>query len=612
MDKNNAVGLILISVLLLTYFWLFTPQQQEPITADPEQKVQSSEAEEVKELKPITQEAEPDSLVNQKLQDRYGMFAKAMQGEKKYITLENELIKINLNTAGAVITQVELKQYKTHSGEKLYLLDEQNNKIMQLIKTSRGEINLTDLYYRAEKKSFKTEKGDSLSLIFVADLAGGKSIVHTYSLAPDDYRLRYKLQLKGLAAEVEGNEWTMQWAKAMKMVEKDLEQNRAKSTINYYTAGGSFDYLSERSSDEEVESINEPVKWIAMKQNFFTSAFIADNQINKATVKTNVPNQRTDILKNAYSEMTLPLDELNNGGGSYTFFFGPNNYKLLKSIEKGFEKNIYLGWFPVSVVNKYVIINVFHILERYISNYGLIILILVLLIKLALSPLSYKSYVSMAKMKVLQPEINALKEKHDGDMTKVQQEQMQLFQKVGVNPLSGCVPMLLQMPVLFAMFYFFPSSIELRQESFLWADDLSSYDSIINLPFSIPFYGDHVSLFTILMTITTILTMRFQGNTSNLQGPMKSVMYIMPIMFLFVLNNFAAALTYYYFVANLITFGQQLVIRRMIDEDKIKQILEENKKRNANKKKSKFQARLEEAMKASKEKADSQSKKKKK
>ncbi|PTB90872.1 membrane protein insertase YidC, partial [Marivirga lumbricoides] len=242
------------------------------------------------------------------------------------------------------------------------------------------------------------------------------------------------------------------------------------------------------------------------------------------------------------------------------------------------EENIYLGWFPISLVNKYIIINVFHVLEKFISNYGIIIIILVFLIKLALSPLSYKSYVSMAKTKVLKPQLDEIKEKHGGDMQKAQAEQMQLYQKVGVNPLSGCIPLLLQMPILFAMFYFFPSSIELRQESFLWATDLSSYDSIATLPFTIPFYGDHVSLFTILMTLSTLLITWSQGQVSSVQGPMKNIQYIMPIVFMFVLNNFAAALSFYYFVANIITFGQQTLIRRMIDEDKIKAILEENKK----------------------------------
>lgn len=243
----------------------------------------------------------------------------------------------------------------------------------------------------------------------------------------------------------------------------------------------------------------------------------------------------------------------------------------------------------------------FHWLEQFISNYGVIIIILVLVIKTLLFPLSYKSYISMAKIKVLKPELDEIKEKYGDDMTKAQQEQMQLYQKVGVNPLSGCVPVLLQMPILLAMFNYFPNAIELRQEPFLWADDLSTYDSILDLPFTIPFYGDHVSLFVLLMTASTILYTWSNNQASTVQGPMKNMQYFLPLIFMFVLNSFPAALSFYYFVSNIVTFGQQAIIRKFVDDDKIRKILEENKKRNKNKKKSKFQQRLEEAMKASEE-----------
>ena len=277
---------------------------------------------------------------------------------------------------------------------------------------------------------------------------------------------------------------------------------------------------------------------------------------------------------------------------------GPNKYNTLRKVTDGFSENVYLGWFIFAGVNRFLIIPVFNFLEQYIANYGIIILILVLFIKLLLSPLSYRSYVSMAKQRVLKPEIDQLKEKHGSDMQKIQQEQMALFQKAGVSPLSGCIPLLLQMPILLAMYNFFPNAFELRQQAFLWADDLSTYDTIAMLPFSIPAYGNHVSLFTLLMTASTILFTWSNNQLSAVQGPMKTVSYLMPIMFLFILNNFAAALTYYYFVSNLVTFGHQALIKRFIDEDKIKKILEENRLKNKNKKKSAFQNRLEEAMKA--------------
>jgi YidC/Oxa1 family membrane protein insertase len=283
------------------------------------------------------------------------------------------------------------------------------------------------------------------------------------------------------------------------------------------------------------------------------------------------------------------------------YYYGPNNYQVLKKVAPGFSKNIYLGWPPVNLVNKFLIIPTFNFLDRYIANYGIIIILLVIFIKILLFPLTYKSYISMAKTKVLKPELDAIKEKHDGDMQKAQADQMALYRQVGVNPISGCIPLLLQMPILFSMFYFFPNSIELRQEAFLWADDLSTYDSVLSLPFTIPAYGDHVSLFTILMTLSTILYTWSNSQVTTVQGPMKSMQYMMPVVFMFVLNSFPAALSFYYFVSNLVTFGQQALIRKFVDEDKIKRILDENRKKNVSKKKSKFQMRLEEAMKAKEE-----------
>jgi YidC/Oxa1 family membrane protein insertase len=386
----------------------------------------------------------------------------------------------------------------------------------------------------------------------------------------------------------------------MRKFEKDLSETRRRATINYYSKEEGKDGLSE-SSDEDEEVLTEPIQWFSFKQNFFNAALITEIPMQRAEVVVSVEGLTDDFVKKGQVKVEIPLSEVSNKAGEFKYYYGPNNYKVLQKVAPDFEENVYLGWFPISLVNKYVIINVFYVLEKYIANYGIIIIILVFLIKLALSPLSYKSYVSMAKTKVLKPQLDEIKERHGGDAQKAQAEQMKLYQKVGVNPLSGCIPLVLQMPILFAMFYFFPSSIELRQEGFLWATDLSTYDSIASLPFEIPFYGDHVSLFTILMTLSTLLITWSQGQVSSVQGPMKNIQYLMPVVFMFVLNSFAAALSFYYLIANLITFGQQVLIRRMINEDKIMEILEENKKKNVNKKTSKFQQRLQEAMKAGEE-----------
>jgi YidC/Oxa1 family membrane protein insertase len=262
---------------------------------------------------------------------------------------------------------------------------------------------------------------------------------------------------------------------------------------------------------------------------------------------------------------------------------------------------VYFGWPIVRIINRYFIVNVFHFLEKFISNYGIIIIILVLLIRVLLLPLSYKSYISLAKTKVLQPEIEEIKARNGDDMAKVQQEQMKLYQQVGVNPLSGCIPVLLQMPILLALFSLFPNLIELRQKEFLWSSDLSTYDSIATLPFAIPFYGSHVSLFTILMTISSVAYAYFNNQVSTIQGPMKSLQYIMPIMFMFILNSLPAGLTFYYFVSNVISIGQQVIIRKFVDESKIRRVLEENKLKNKDKKKSRFAQRLEDALKNAEE-----------
>jgi YidC/Oxa1 family membrane protein insertase len=316
-------------------------------------------------------------------------------------------------------------------------------------------------------------------------------------------------------------------------------------------------------------------------------------------------------VKEAKVCLTLPdTDPRQDKKGQFTFYFGPNDYQELNQVTQGFSKNIPLGWPVVRWINQLLIIPVFAFLEKYISSYGIIIILLVILIKCLLLPLSYKSYLAMAKMRVLKPALDALKAKHGEDMQKIQMEQMSFYREMGINPLSGCIPVLLQMPILLAMFNFFPNAIALRQQAFLWASDLSTYDAIIHLPFSIPAYGSHVSLFTLLMTASTMLYTWSNDQLAPAQGPMKFMTYMMPITFMFILNSFPAGLSFYYFVSNLVTFGQQSLIKRFVDEEKIKRKLEENKAKSKEKKKSRFQLHLEEVMKAgSKGKSNKQLKK---
>ncbi|WMN06850.1 membrane protein insertase YidC [Marivirga arenosa] len=612
MDKNQATGLILISILMIAYFWFFAEEPKIPENGEDTKIEQIDESQIETTRTPEVKEFKNDSTVNQELINQYGAFATVAKGESEITTFNTDKLQISFDTKGGRINSVELKDFETFDGKPITITQQADEEKELIFNTATGPVNLYDLYFElVDAPKRQITDGDTIQFKYVAQIDANKSIEQIYTLSGNQYEVGYAVAFNGFTNEILGDQLTLRWNKKMRKFEKDLEQSRVKATVNYYSETEGMDGLSERSEDDS-EQLTEAVKWFSFKQNFFMEAIITDIPMNRAEFSTNIEDLSDDYVKRGTAKVEIAYSEFQNKAAEFKYYFGPNNYKALQKVAPDFEENVYLGWFPISLVNKYVIINVFYVLEKYISNYGVIIIILVLLIKLALSPLSYKSYVSMAKTKVLKPQLDEIKEKHGGDMQKAQADQMELYRKVGVNPLSGCIPLLLQMPILFAMFYFFPSSIELRQEAFLWASDLSTYDSIVNLPFEIPFYGDHVSLFTILMTASTLLITWSQGQVSSVQGPMKNIQYLMPIIFMFVLNSFPAALSFYYLIANLITFGQQTLIRRMIDEDKIIKILEENKKKNANKKTSKFQQRLQEAMKASEEAKKGKSKGKKK
>ncbi|MBD8487546.1 membrane protein insertase YidC [Echinicola sp. CAU 1574] len=597
MDRNQATGLILFAAVLLIYSFFFS--SPEPVTD--EQNTTTTEVQSTPESQAKPQEtlSLPDSIQALQNQQQFGEFSTAASGNEEMISLENDLVKITFSTKGGEIKNVELKEFKTWSKEPLILLDEQSASIDYQIQTSKGPLSLNQFYFTPSKSTTTVDEAAAQQLTFTAKTTSG-SIKRTYTLADGKYILSQNIATSGLNSLTDQS-ITINWQDKLKRQEADIKESRRKTYVNFYTSEGDYDYLS-ASSDTDQEQVANPVKWVAFKQRFFTSGLIAENQFSSTSLEQVVP---TDTMSIKDMSATLALD-LNNGQANNSYYFGPNNYKILKKVTADFEKNVDMGYFFVSWVNKYIIVNLFHVLEKFFSNYGIIIVLIVLIIKLFLFPLTYKSYIGMAKMRVIKPEIDQLKEKYGDDPTKMQQEQMKLFGQLGVSPISGCLPMVLQMPFLFAMFFFFPNSIELRQESFLWASDLSTYDSIINLPFTIPFYGNHVSLFTLLMTVSQIVYTRFNNQLTAAQGPMKNLGYIMPVTFMFVLNSYPAALSFYYFVSNMVTFGQQALIKQFVDDDKIREKVEANKKKNANKKKSKFQSRLEEAMKA----AESNKKKK--
>ena len=604
MERNQVIGLVLIAALLIGYATFFrapeepieeTPQQEETINTIPQDEASTppQEAE-------VTTEIASDSSENV-YEDQYGIFAVGAVGEKQQLIVENDYSKFTFSSKGGQIESVELKEFLTYDKKPLMLFDKTSSQRLLRLPTTKGIINISDLYFNTASKGKVITKGDTAIVIYTLTVDANNSIEQKYVIPGSGYKIDYEIKVNGLQNNILGDQLNFVWLNRMKRFEKNLKDSRIKSSIRYYSVSGDSDGSSASSDAPQEEQLTEATKWASFDQKFFNAGIIADKSFAAGgTVNTEVPVLDSATVKIGAMNFNIPMTDVYEGG-KFTYYFGPNNYKLLKKVTPGYADNIDMGYVVVSWVNKYIIVELFAALQKVIPSYGLIIIIMVFIIKLVLFPLSRKSYLSMAKMKALKPELDKLKEKYGNDMQKMQPEQMKLYRQVGVNPLSGCIPMVLQMPILFAMFFFFPNSIELRQQSFLWATDLSTYDVLLQLPFTIPFYGSHVSGFTLLMTLSTILYTWSNNQVSTVQGPMKTIGYIMPVIFMFVLNSYSSGLSFYYFVSNLVTFGQQALIRRFVDEEKIRKTLEENKKKNANKKKSKFQMKLEDAMKASQE-----------
>ena len=595
--------------LLAVYFTWFAPEppapellttQEEPI-AETVAEATSSDTANITSTLPAISDSAQATLNTQK----YGDFAFAASGTASTKTIENDELILTLTNQGGRIKEVVLKKHKDYLGNPLVLVDGSKSKSDLIVDHNGKKVNLSDLTF---VPNITKIGGDTTQISYVLS-NGSFSIIQKYLLPAKGFEVAYSIESKNLNTVLNPTAVNYNWNHAINRAENNLEDGRYNSNVRYYLENGDYDELAERSNEFEDETLGELVKWVSFKQKFFTAAIIANSSFRSGYVSQTVDFGDTTSVKNLSMQMLIPYSDFANGFGA-RYYFGSNNYDILKKVAPEFEENLDMGWGPLPLVNKYLIIPIFHFLERFFTNYGIIILIIVVVIRIILAPLTWKSHMSMAKMRAMKPELDEIKAKHDGDMQKAQQEQMKLYQQVGINPVSGCIPMLLQMPILFSLFFFFPNAVELRQQSFLWAHDLSTYDSVLRLPFEIPFYGDHVSLFTLLMTLSTILYTWSNSQITTVQGPMKTLQYMMPIMFLFVLNSYASGLTFYYFVSNMVTFGQTMLFRKIIDEDKIHALLQENKKKNSNKKKSKFQQRLEDAMKANQE-AQKKSKKKK-
>ncbi len=621
MDRNTIIGLFLISLVLIGYSIWMQPSEEElakirqkndsiarvekqkQITEKeqktPSEAIQNTPAETVENLNDSLATTDNDSLQKIKLKETYGAFASSAQGEEKEYIIENNLVKLTLSSKGGKPLYAELKNYRTYDSLPLLLFDETSNFLINFYYQNRY-ISSDKLYFQASSEHVTVNDSASLILTLPTDVPG-KNIEFIYTLKHDSYLIDFDVRFNNFDDLITQNrsEFQLEWNINALHKEKSIEMERQKTTVFYKYLDDDVDYISERKS--ETENLVATPQWISFKQHFFSTVLINRKGFSKedAFVETQDleedPEKSQKYTKYLAAGVTVPID---GNTAQMEFYFGPNHYQTLKKIGMDLEDQIDLGWGIFGWVNKYLVIPIFNFLDNYIANYGIIILLLTIIIKLLLFPITYKNYISSAKMKALKPEIDELKAKYGDDPMKMQQATMQLYRQAGVNPLSGCVPMLLQLPILYAMFRFFPASIELRQKKFLWADDLSSYDSILDLPFNIPFYGDHVSLFTLLMAISAFLYTKTssQGSMSGPQAQqMKIMMYFMPVMFLGIFNNYSAALSYYYFLANVISLLQQWIIKKFfINEEEIHRRIQEAKKRGGKVKKSKFQKRLEE------------------
>ena len=596
-DYNSVIGFALIGLIL---FWLYQDSlEQTQLVTTTNEVVSQNEVINTVETESIIHLTafESDSLVSSQLQDAYGAFANAASKEdlsEKYY-LENDLVKVEVAAKGGRVTSVFLKDYQTHDSLPVNLLREDSSLFNLTFWSQNRRLQTSNFVF----ETIESQMGDKQVLSMRLNVQEGKYLEFAYSLEPNSYKVDFNVNLVSLDDLIQlQTPLKLDWAVNVPRQEKNRD-NEAMNTSAYYFIDGEVDYLSSTSDDVERVLNSE---WIAIKSQYFSTVLAASDISKEIELST-----KTHPNSNIYLKTVSASANLNYQGGTHSYamewYFVPNHVKTLKSYGIGLEELVPLGWSIIGWINKYIVINIFNYFETWGLNYGMIILLMALLIKIALFPFTYKSYTSMAKMRVLKPQIDAINDKYE-DQMKRQQETMALYSQTGVSPLGGCIPMLFQMPILFALFRFFPASIELRQQGFLWATDLSTYDSIFDLGFSIPFYGDHISLFTLLMTATTVLQMKFSNSisSSNAQMPqMKYMMYFMPVIFLGVMNNYAAALSYYYFLANLITFAQQKMIAGMTDDSALLAKMEAKKEITPKKGKSKFQVRLEKMMKEQQE-----------
>ncbi|MBK9146678.1 MAG: membrane protein insertase YidC [Flavobacteriales bacterium] len=630
MDRNSVIGIILIVAILFGYTLWTMPTEEEraalqrradslaTVEAEKHARIadESLKADSVNAIaasSPIDTAISPedralvDSLRHAGLSKRFGLFAPASEGVAEEVAIANDRLQVSFSTKGARPTVMVLKEYRTYAQSPLLLADPDSGRYAFTFRADQGDISTEDLYFRVEKI-------DEDAVRFIAPTSSaGKELRITYRLDSASYFLHTDLAFEGMRDLVDPAFFQFNWEIAGRSNEKHQPSEAQKCGIYYKYFTDDRDYIGETKAEEE--KLIGRTNWVAFKQDFFTVAMVSDDgfssngsRIAVRPIESHAPSgneSRAAHTKHYAATLFFEKGKDADPAVSMRYYLGPNHFGTLRRTEiADFQKIIDLGWGIFGWMNQWLVIPIFNWLDGWGWNYGIIILVLTIVIKLLLMPLTYKNLVASAKMRVLKPEMDAINEKHkDGDAMKKQSATMDLYRKAGVNPASGCVPMLIQLPVLYAMFRFFPASIELRQEKFLWADDLSSYDSIFEWSQYIPLlsdsYGNHISLFTLLMAASTIvysvINQKQMPSQQNMPG-MKLMIYLFPIMMLFFLNNFSAGLSYYYLLANLISIAQMTVLKSwFVDEGKIRAQLELNMR--TPKKKSKWQQRLEDLQK---------------
>ncbi len=615
-DLNSIIGFVLIFGILI---WIMYQNQPDPkaIAAEKAKKELVAQAAKAKELaqKSIEKAAvavatRGDSTQLAQLQKTLGNFAYSAtlpSAKGDFTTIENNLVKLKIANKGGFIVEAVLKKYekfKKGSGQLVELIKDNNANLNITLQTlDNRSLNTKDLYF--EPSVSKVGEDQILSMKLKA--GANEYLEYKYILKPNDYMIGFDVRSQGLNKVLNtAKPLDLEWSLKTYRNEKSISYENRYTEVYFEHEEGKIDYVGQGENKEESA---EKTTYVAFKQHFFSTILLTNTPFEKSKLLSNnlVHDEAIDTIYTKQFKAEIPL-AFTNGELDYkmNWYLGPTDYKTLHSYDKNLEKIISLGWGIFGWINKFIFIPLFGFLSSYIA-YGIAIIVFTILIKIAMSPITFKSFLSQAKMKVLRPEITELGEKFKKDPMKKQQETMKLYNKAGVNPMAGCIPALIQLPFMYASFQFFPSAFELRQKSFLWADDLSSFDEVIQLPLRIPLYGDHISLFPILAAIAIFFYMKMTSGDQQMAAPqqegmpdmakmMKIMIYVSPLMMLFFFNSYGAGLSLYNFISNLITIGIMIVIKKyFIDSDKIHAQIQENKLK-APKKPSKFQQKLQEAM----------------